>query len=170
MSSEESPAADNALMLTAYHEAGHAVMALALGRLVDRVTIVPGKTQFGHSTLGQCKVQKTRARASQDWLEDEMIILLAGMVAESQLTGQYCTAGAAQDLRAVRRLAQTRSGNERQVERTERRALSKTEYLLSDKQHWQAVEAIAKELLEHQTISGRAARHHYQQAISAEGR
>lgn len=150
-------------MATAYHEAGHAVMALALGRLIDRVTIVPGKTQFGHATLGQCKIQKSRARASKDWLEDEMLILLAGMVAEAQFTGQYCTAGATQDLRAVRRLAESRSGNPRQVERVERRALDKAEYILSDDEHWQAVEAIVKQLLEHQTISGRAARHLFEQ-------
>ncbi len=157
---------DPTLQATAYHEAGHAVMALVVGRLIDRVTIVPGKTQFGHATLGQCKVQKTRARATRDWLEDEMLILLAGMVAESQVTGEYCAAGAAQDLRAVRRLAQTRGGSERQVERLERRALDKTEHILSDAQHWQAVESIVQQLLEHQTISGRAARHLFEQALA----
>lgn len=157
------------LRATAYHEAGHAVMALALGRLIDRVTIVPGKTQFGLATLGQCKVQKTRAKSSKDWLEDEMLILLAGMVAESQFTGQYSTAGATQDLRAVRRLAESRSGGGRQVERLERRALDKTEYILADSQHWQAVEAIVKQLLEHQTISGRAARHLFEQCVKDDG-
>lgn len=168
MSEADQPARDTGLMATAYHEAGHAVMALALGRLVDRVTIVPGKTQFGHATLGQCKVQKSRARASKDWLEDEMLILLAGMVAEAQFTGQYCTAGATQDLRAVRRLAESRSGNDRQAARVERRALDKTEYILSDTQHWQAVEAIVQQLLEHQTISGRAARHLFELSVKEE--
>ncbi len=164
MSQSQALPPDDALVATAYHEAGHAVMALSLGRLIDRVTIVPGKTQFGVATLGQCKVQKTRAKSSKDWLEDEMLILLAGMVAESQFTGQYCTAGASQDLRAVRRLAESRSGGGRQVERLERRALDKTEYILSDAQHAQAIEAIVLQLLEHQTISGRAARHIFEQA------
>ncbi len=64
-----------------------------------------------------------------------MLILLAGMVAEAQFTGQYCAVGATQDLRAVRRLAESRSGNPRQVERVERRALDKAEYILDDTQH-----------------------------------
>ncbi len=47
---------------TAYHEAGHAVVALALGRPVDRLTIVPDskapacanfvKERFGRPTTG----------------------------------------------------------------------------------------------------------------------
>lgn len=166
MSEAEQPKHDSALLATAYHEAGHAVMALALGRLIDRVTIVPGKTQFGIATLGQCKVQKTRAKSSKDWLEDEMLILLAGMVAEAQFTGEYSAAGATQDLRAVRRLAESRSGGGRQVERLERRALDKAEYILSDSNNWEAVEAIVKQLMEHQTISGRAARHLFEQSTS----
>lgn len=166
MNAAETPQPDRALQATAYHEAGHAVMALVLGRLIDRVTIVPGKTQFGTATLGQCKIQKTRTKSSKDWLEDEMLILLAGMVAEAQFTGEYCTSGATQDLRAVRRLAESRSGGGGQVERLERRALDKAEYLLSDSEHWQAVEAIVKQLLEHQTISGRAARHIFTQCVS----
>jgi ATP-dependent Zn protease len=163
MNTSEPQPPDAALLATAYHEAGHAVMALAVGRVIERVTIVPGKMQTGHATLGLCKVQKTRTRASKDWLEDEMLILLAGMVAEAQFTGEYCTAGAQQDLRAVRRLAETRGG--RQVERLERRALDKAESILADEQHWSAVEAIVKQLLEHQTISGRAARHLFEQAV-----
>ncbi len=94
-----------------------------------------------------------------------MLILLAGMVAESQLTGNYCEASAAQDLRAVKRLALSRAGSERQAERVERRALDKAEYLLADPAHWNAVTAIAELLLTQQTISGRAARHLFDEAM-----
>ncbi len=31
------------LTATAYHEAGHAVMALSVGRLIQKVTILPGQ-------------------------------------------------------------------------------------------------------------------------------
>ena len=92
-----------ALKATAYHEAGHAVMALFLGRPIDKVTISPGKSAIGVERLGACHIKKGRGKGSKDWLEDEVMILLAGMVAESQITGQYCAAGAAQDLRFVRR-------------------------------------------------------------------
>lgn len=144
---------------TAYHEAGHAVVALALGRPLHRVTIVPGKTHSGIDSLGQCQIKRGRFRPSKDELEDEMLILFAGMAAEARCTGQYCTAGATQDLRAIRRFAQSRASGERQVARLERRMLDKTEYLLSDPNYWLAVERIVALLLEHQTISGRAARH-----------
>jgi hypothetical protein len=147
---------DSRLTATAYHEAGHAVIALSLGRAVQRVTVIPNQRY-----LGACHLQKSRFKPSKDWLEDEILILLAGMVAESRVTGNLCSIGATQDLRGVRRLALMRAGGDRQVERLERRLLDKTEYLVNDDGHWLAIEAIAKELLIHQTISGRAARHHF---------
>lgn len=150
---------DEREIATAYHEAGHAVIALALGRPLHRVTIVPGKTHSGVETLGQCQVKKGRFRPSKDELEDEMIILFAGMVAEARYTKRYCESGAAQDLRAIRRFALSRAGGERQVARLERRMLDKTEYLLSDTNYWLAVQRIVAQLLEFNTISGRAARH-----------
>ena len=161
MNSSEN-AADPRLVATAFHEAGHAVIALALGRPIQRVTIVPGKTHAGLESLGQCQVQRGRFRPSKDALEDEVLILLAGMAAEAQVTGEYCTAGATQDLRAVRRCVQSRAGGgERQAARLERRLLDKTEHLLSDAAVWQAVQWIAAELLQHETISGRSARHFF---------
>jgi len=157
-----------ALKATAYHEAGHAVMALFLGRPIDKVTISPGKSAIGVERLGACHMKKGRGKGSKDWLEDEVMILLAGMVAESQITGQYCAAGAAQDLRFVRRFLQSRAEGERQVERLERRLLSKTENHLSDRALWSAIEKIAAELLKNQTISGRSARHLFDEARVAE--
>jgi hypothetical protein len=115
--------------------------------------------------LGQCHIQKGRFRPTKDWLEDEVLILFAGMAAEAQVTGDYSTAGATQDLRAIRRFVESRTGGgERQVARLERRLLDKAEHLLSDSANWQAVEWIVVQLLEHQTISGRAARHLFEQA------
>lgn len=159
------PRSDPRLVATAYHEAGHAVVALALGRPIERISIVPGKTHAGLASLGRCHIQKGRFRPTKDWLEDEILILFAGMAAEAQVTGDYCTAGARQDLLAVRRFVESRTGGgERQVARLERRLLDKTEHLLADEANWKAVEAIVGQLLEHQTISGRAARHLYEQA------
>ena len=158
--SESTPPPNSKLEATAYHEAGHAVIALTLGRAVERVTIVPNQ-----GYLGACHMQKTRVKPTKDWLEDEILILLAGMVAESRVTGQMYSAGASQDLRGVRRLVLMRTDGQKQVERLERRLLDKTEYLVNDDVHWAAIQTIARELLIHQTISGRAARHHFEQAI-----
>jgi hypothetical protein len=153
------PEADPRLNATAYHEAGHAVMALALGRPIHRVTVVPNQNY-----LGACQIQKGRFKPTQDWLEDEILILFAGMVAEAQVTGRYCPTGASQDLRGIRRYALMRAGGERQVERLERRLLDKTEHLLADAATWLAVQSIAAELLKSETISGRAARHFFELA------
>src|SRR5947209_7847277 len=109
---------------TAYHEAGHAVAALALGRPVHRVSILPDREH-----LGWCAFGKSVFRPSEDWLEREILISLAGIAAE------------------------------RQAERLERRLLAKIEHLLAQEGHWRAVELIAEALLRRGVISGRTARH-----------
>jgi hypothetical protein len=139
--------------VTAYHEAGHAVVALALGRPVHRVSVLPNRDR-----LGQCEFRKGVTRPSEDWLEREILISLAGMAAEAQHTGTYGFEEADRDLRYVRRLVLQRT-SERQAERFERRMLAKVEHLLSDEGHWRAVELIAAELVKHGVISGRAAKH-----------
>ncbi|MBX7105357.1 MAG: hypothetical protein K1X57_14835 [Gemmataceae bacterium] len=145
---------------TAFHEAGHAVAALALGRPVQRVSILPTRVE-----LGWCEFRKGVFRPTEDWLEREMLIALAGLAAEARHTGEYHWDGAHHDLRYARKLAIERAG-ERKAERLERRMLSKAENLLADDDHWRAVETIAKELLERGEISGRAAKHHFDQCIS----
>ena len=142
---------------TAYHEAGHAVIALVLGRSVQRVSVLPNL-----DTLGRCEFQKGRTRPSEDWLEREILISLAGLAAEARHTGQYAWDGAARDLQTVKRLATQRAG-ERHVERLQKRLLSKVEHMLSQPENWKAVELIVAELLRSETISGRTAVHLFEQ-------
>jgi ATP-dependent Zn protease len=146
---------------TAYHEAGHAVAALALGRPVHKVSALPDRDR-----LGWCEFKKGVFRPSDDWLEREALIALAGLAAEARHTGEYALAEAGRDLRYVRKLALQRA-SERSVERLERRLLAKTEHLLADDAHWRAVEGIAAELMRHGQISGRAARHLFDAAQKA---
>lgn len=143
---------------TAFHEAGHAVVALALDRPIHKVSVLPGR-----DLLGQCQFGKGVHRPSDDWLEREILIALAGLAAEARHTGQYDRLAAGRDLRVVRKLAAQRAG-ERQADRLERRMLAKTENMLADDANWRAVEAIAAELMKLGTISGRAARHLYDRA------
>jgi ATP-dependent Zn protease len=155
-----------AMVATAYHEAGHAVMAVSLGRSIQKATIVAANLQTGGVRLGAVKMQQGRKRATQDWLEDEVLILFAGMVAESHFTGSYCPRGAASDLRAINRLLATRANSERQLEKLHRRLLDKTEHILSDKVHEKAVKSVAQQLLEHQTIKGRLVKHYLNEAVA----
>jgi ATP-dependent Zn protease len=142
---------------TAYHEAGHAVVALALGRPIHRVSVLPNRER-----LGQCEFRKGLVRPSEDWLEREILIALGGVAAEARRTGVYAWDQATRDSRYVRDLAVRRAG-ERQAERLERRLLAKAEHLLAREGHWRAVELIAAELRRSGTISGRAARHLFDQ-------
>lgn len=153
------------LIATAYHEAGHAVMAVLQGRLVHKLTIVPGKSAFGHKRLGLCEMGKGRSKASRDHLEEEVLILYAGMVAEAHFTGEYCEAGALQDLAVASRILESRANSQSQLERLQRRLLDKTEHLLADEEHAEAVRLVAGELLRRTTISGRSVRHFCNQAI-----
>jgi ATP-dependent Zn protease len=146
---------------TAYHEAGHAVAALALGRPVQRVSVLPNQKHLGH-----CEFGKGVFRPSEDWLEREILIALGGLAAEARYTGAYAWDGAARDRQYVRQLVVQRAG-ERRAERLERRLLAKTEHLLSREGHWRAVELIAAELLRQGAISGRAARALFDQGCDA---
>ena len=156
---EATPLAD--AVATAYHEAGHAVVALILDRPVHRVSVLPNRDR-----LGQCEFGKSRFRPSEDWVETELLISLAGMAAEARHTGTYDLVAAGQDLRYVRRLALQRT-SERALERFEKRMLSKVEHILADDGHWRAVELIAAELVKLGTISGRAARHLFDRGCEA---
>jgi len=140
---------------TAYHEAGHAVVALAHDRPVHRVSVLPNQLH-----LGVCEFRKGVQRGSVDFVEQEILISLAGMVAEARHTGKYHRAAAGRDLRHVRTLALQRA-TEKQLDRYERRMLAKVENLLNDDATWAAVENIAAELMKHGQISGRAALHLY---------
>ncbi|MEM7561142.1 MAG: cell division protein FtsH [Planctomycetota bacterium] len=168
------PAEINAIdverIATAYHEAGHAVIAIMLGRPIEKVTISPAKLQTGGQRLGVCKIQKGRTKPSKDALEDDVLILLAGMVAESQFSGRYDPSGARQDLRMVERLLDNRARNQKHLEKLVRRSLEKTEHLLADDVASAALKLIALEVLEKETISGRAVRHLYKMAEQQSGK
>src|SRR5262245_20653058 len=145
---------------TAYHEAGHAVAALALDRPVVRVSIRPDR-----DSLGICAFGKAVFRPSEDWLEREVLISLAGLAAEARRTGEYDLVAAGRDLRYARRLSLQRAGNERQAQRLERRLLAKAEHLLDRPGNWAAVVRIAAELLAAGEMSGRQARHLYEECL-----
>lgn len=146
---------------TAYHEAGHAVVALSLGRLVQHISILPRQDRLGH-----CEHRKARLGSSADPLESEVLIALGGIVAEARFTGTYAWDMATTDLLYVRDLVVQRVGP-RRAERLERRLLAKAEHVLAREEHWRAVELIAAELVRRGSISGRAARHLFEQGSDA---
>ena len=140
---------------TAYHEAGHAVVALVLGRQVHHVSILPNRER-----LGVCEFRKPTTRPSEDWVEREILISLGGIAAEARHTGVHAWGSAGRDIQYVQALAIERAG-ERRADRYALRMLSKAEHLIGQDENWRAIELIAKALLETGSISGRAARHYF---------
>lgn len=140
--------------ITAYHEAGHAVAALTLGRPVAWVSVRPDR-QF----LGICAFGKGVFRPSEDWVEREAVIALAGPAAEAGFTGELDWAAAARDHDYAFDLARGRGGDDRRAERLVKRWFAKADHLLGREDAWAAVERIAAELVRVEEISGRAARH-----------
>ncbi len=139
---------------TAYHEAGHAVIAETLGRTVDKVTIVRNSLR-----MGACQMSKRRGQPIKDVLETQALILFAGVVAEARIVGKYNWAGAQQDMLGIRQLSRQRGSSEKQIERIQQRWLDKTEYLVDDEDTWKAITQVAKELVEKKSLSGRAVKH-----------
>ena len=94
--------------LTAYHEAGHAVAALALPEHepVHQVTIVP-RGQAGGLTI--YLPEEDTAYYSKKYMEERLITLLGGRVAEALMLGDIST-GASNDLQRATAMARKMVG------------------------------------------------------------
>jgi cell division protease FtsH len=91
--------------LTAYHEAGHAVVAFNTPGAdpIHKVTIVPRGRALG-ITLGL--PEKDRYNYSREWLQGELVIFFGGRAAEELVFGPAkVTAGAANDIERATTIA-----------------------------------------------------------------
>ena len=89
--------------LTAYHEAGHAVVMHALPNQdpVSQITIVP-RGQAGGMTISL--PEEDRSYLSKKYMEDEIVALLGGRVAEKLCLGDIST-GASNDIQRATAIA-----------------------------------------------------------------
>lgn len=94
---------DKERKLTAYHEAGHAILAHVLpdSDPVHQVTIIP-RGRAGGFTMQL--PEEDRSYATKKGMERELVILLGGRVAESLVLGDIST-GAQNDLSRVTKIA-----------------------------------------------------------------
>ena len=91
--------------LTAYHEAGHAVIALRLPGLdpLHKVTIVPRGSALG---LTASLPQEDRHSYTKEWLEGQLGMLFGGRVAEEIIFGpEKITTGAGNDIERATAMA-----------------------------------------------------------------
>jgi len=91
--------------ITAYHEAGHAVVSYILQpkHTVQEVSIIPRGMAAGY-TLTNDKDDVT-AHRSKSFLETQLAVYMGGRVAENIFIGDICT-GAQQDLKVATNLAE----------------------------------------------------------------
>jgi len=89
--------------LTAYHEAGHAVVMHALPNHdpVNQITIIP-RGQAGGMTISL--PEEDRSYLSKQYLEDQIVALLGGRVAEQLVLGDVST-GASNDIQRASQIA-----------------------------------------------------------------
>jgi len=91
--------------VTAYHEAGHAVVALRVPGLdpIHKVTIVPRGRALG---ITASLPEEDRHNYTKDWLEGQLKMLFGGRAAEEMIFGESkITTGAGNDIERVTDLA-----------------------------------------------------------------
>jgi Peptidase family M41 len=148
--------------LTAFHEAGHAVVAHALGRAFTRVSVVADD-----DTLGRCsfrrpgpwfRPQERVDGATRRRLEERIMISLAGPEAEAVLSGEYDAEAADEDVARAFRDASYATGCEEEAWAYLGWLRLRTLNLMKRDGLWAPIEALAGELLARGELSYRAAR------------
>lgn len=140
---------------TAYHEAGHALMATLLGGSVHHVTIEPDNDD-GPARYGDTLVSWPGFRDPRALLQAEILVLLSGPIAEMLYRGEPLHPGFVPEWAEDWRQAWERAGTF--VAEPQRRLRQMEQWLKQLYQEfdrpafWAAVAALADELLAHETL------------------
>ena len=157
---------------TAYHEAGHAVIARYLHVGFKNVTVVPGEDYFGKLVL---KRERARQRAFQtaeyevtprrrDAVKKEIIILLGGPYAQMRFNPRCRVQDVeSTDIDNAMKLVSYLVGSEHQHKAYWVYMEACVKDLLS--MHWKEIEAVAIALIEKRTLSEDDVKKIYQQTI-----
>jgi len=135
--------------LTAFHEAGHAVMAELCGRLLTEVEILGDRDLTGSV---QSLALNPKPDAEVEDIERHLKIILAGTIAEMMVSGREDWDDASEDLDAAVRLAMRLVDDCEDVLPLLAEIRSDVERDLRDR--WSAVEALAAELLVRKALTG----------------
>ena len=154
-----------ALRATAYHEAGHAVVAWLQGHGFKGVSIVAAGVEgsVGRVTANRAppwfRPDVQMDRRHQTLCDMEIRELLAGFEAERRFTGRRNHVGAGRDLeRAVDYADWVTGGSVDEVEPYLDRLSVEVALPFDDDIHWRAVQRLAEELVLRAELSGSEAR------------
>lgn len=150
---------------TAYHEAGHAVMAFIQKRAFRHVTIEPDTAEgsLGHvlfyewSRKFNPELDKLTCRRTEI-LEGIIMTSLAGGLAEKIKTGRYNSIGAKEDRKNAINLANYIYSNKEELALYLKLKWLCCEHFLKERFNWNRVEVLAKALLKERRISSKKAR------------
>lgn len=146
------------LEVDAYHEAGHAYMAILVGARVRSVTIEPERDD-GPARHADTKIEWPLDRfTDREFHEKSVLVALAGPVAEMLHRGEPYHPGFVAEWSADWRLAWEASSRIIPAERMRLKYLERTTaglyHHLNRDDHWAALAAIVDELLAHETLDG----------------
>lgn len=150
------------LKSTAFHEAGHAVACLELGRGFRYVTIVPDPDD---NSLGHVKFTRWRLQFDenspltprlQQTLERDIVIAMAGPYAEERFAGVYNEAGAGSDHQSAVEASLFINDGDTDGAGLHWAWLSyKAKRLFDHPCRWITVQALAAELMKDNTLNSR---------------
>ena len=141
--------------MTAFHEAGHAVMAELCGRRVTEVEIVGDREHAGmvHSlAFPPDPADGVSQTAEAKDVERHLKIILAGTVAEAMVAGRDGWDETSEDLDAAVRLGMRLVDDCEDVLPLLEDIGAEVERVL--REHWPAVEEVARELLDRKALDG----------------
>ena len=141
------------LRSTAYHEAGHAVMAFLTRRPFIKVTIIPdedgstGSVRYSEKYLTDLDLMtfdpwscRTRSK-----IEKEVMVSYAGQIAEEEFAGKLEHLVYQDDV-DIAKLVQKMVGTEEEAQAYQNWLYLRSKNVICHKHNWPLVEALAEEL------------------------
>lgn len=141
---------------TAYHEAGHAVMACQLGRKFKKVSIIKDGDTLGflvNTTIKNFRPDIDPSLRIRSLIEREIKICFAGFEAEKKFRGKGNWKGAMRDFHECAQLASSVNGSSEQTGAFLKWLRIQTKDVVSYPYVWEEIEKVAKELLIHKELS-----------------
>jgi hypothetical protein len=150
------------LKRTAYHEAGHAVMAYCLNYYIRHVSVIPEGDILGHLQRGHREnlesAEFVPSDSSRNRIEKQAMVSWGGNVAEHLLTRHKFRTVSEQDEQDIFYGLLYLSSNAQEAGAYSDWLWYRTKTMLQASWHWGATEALARELLDHSYLGGNRVR------------